>query len=275
MQIILDQLSARYPAAKSHSKAALTTATLSIDSGEQLAIIGPSGAGKTTLLHTLACALQPTQGAMLIDGQNPWLLPRSRLQKLRGQLYLAPQVPPFPPRQRVITSVLAGSLPAMGFWRSLRSLFYPVDIAKAHAALEQFDLGDKIFERVDRLSGGERQRVGLARVLMSPSKLWLVDEPLSALDPTRARQAIDSLLQQADARRCTLVVSLHQVEVALARFKRIVGLREGEILFDLPSQQVSHALLTQLYAKHLDELAPGPDNPDESLSGLTASRLTP
>ncbi len=275
MQIQLDQLSAQHQAAKPHAQPALSAASLRIGSGEQLAIIGPSGAGKTSLLHTLACALQPSLGTVKIDGQNPWLLPRSQLQKLRGQLYLAPQVPPFPPRQRVITSVLAGALPAMGFWRSLRSLIYPVDIAKAHAALEQFDLGDKIFDRVDRLSGGERQRVGLARILLSPSQLWLVDEPLSALDPTRARQAMDSLLQQAHERRCTLVVSLHQVEVALARFDRIVGLREGEILFDLPTQQVSHALLTQLYAKHEDELAAGPENPEASLSGLAASMRTP
>ena len=232
-------------------------ATLGIQPGEQVAIIGPSGAGKTTLLHALACALRPGNGQLLINGQNPWALPRSALQRLRGQLCLAPQVPPLPPRQRVITSVLAGQLPSMGLWRSLRSLFYPVDIARTHAALEQFDLGDKIFERVDRLSGGERQRVGLARLLMAPASLWLVDEPLSALDPTRARQAMDTLLREAREHQVTLVVTLHQVEVALKRFDRVIGLRDGVVAFDLPVAQVSHERLRQLYAQHEDELTPG------------------
>lgn len=262
MLIELVQLDARHPAARAGTRPALAGATLTIQSGEQVAIIGPSGAGKTTLLHAIACAIKPSAGQLLLDGQQPWRLSRAALQRLRGLLYLAPQVPPLPPRQRVITSVLAGSLPAMGFWRSLRSLFYPVDIAKAHEALEQFDMGDKIFERVDRLSGGERQRVGLARILMSPARLWLVDEPLSALDPTRSRQAMDSLLQQAHSRQCTLVTTLHQVEVALARFPRVIGLRDGVMAFDLPASQVTPALLASLYAQHEDELSAAPSPAD-------------
>ena len=106
-------------------------------------------------------------------------------------------MPPLPPRQRVVTSVLAGRLPAMGLAASLRSLFYPSDIPAAYDALDRFDLAEKLFERVDRLSGGERQRVGLARALLAPATLWLVDEPLSALDPTRSRQAIATLVDGA------------------------------------------------------------------------------
>ena len=186
------------------------------------------------------------------------------LQRLRGQLFLAPQVPPLPPRQRVVTAVLAGRLPAMGLLASLRSLFYPSDIPAAHDALERFDLADKLFERVDRLSGGERQRVGLARALLAPARLWLVDEPLSSLDPTRAQQAIATLVQQAAARGVTLVVTLHQVEVALAQFPRIVGLRDGAMAFDLPTAQVSRERLERLYAQHEHELfgdAPANEEP--------------
>ncbi|MCZ8104947.1 MAG: ATP-binding cassette domain-containing protein, partial [Burkholderiales bacterium] len=155
---------------------------------------------------------------------------------------------------RVVTAVLAGRLPAMGFAASVRSLFYPSDIPAAHEALERFDLADKLFERVDRLSGGERQRVGLARALLSPASLWLVDEPLSALDPTRSRQAIATLVEQARARGATLVATLHQVEVAIAAFPRVIGLRDGALAFDLPSREVDRARLERLYAQHEHEL---------------------
>jgi phosphonate transport system ATP-binding protein len=227
---------------------------LQIAQGEQLAVIGPSGAGKTTLMHLLACALPPLAGEYRVGDVSPWQLPTRDLQRLRGQLFLAPQVPPLPPRQRVVTAVLAGRLPAMGLLASLRSLFYPSDIPAAHAALARFDLEDKLFERVDRLSGGERQRVGLARALLAPARLWLVDEPLSALDPTRARQALASLVDVARERGITLVATLHQVDVALAQFPRIVGLRDGQLAFDLPTAQVTPTLLERLYAQHEDEL---------------------
>lgn len=228
--------------------------TLAVSEGEAVAVIGPSGAGKTTLLQLLACALRPTAGQYQVDASDPWRLGRSDLRALRGKLFLAPQVPPLPPRQRVVTAVLAGCLPAWSLARSLRSLVYPSDIAAAHAALASFDLEEKLFERVDRLSGGERQRVGLARALVTPAKLWLLDEPLSALDPLRTVQAAQTLVQAASRRGVTLVASLHHVEMALAHFPRIVGLRQGQVLFDLPAAQVTPDLLAQLYAQQEDEV---------------------
>lgn len=248
----LAEASARHPAAA--AAAALTGLNLRIAPGEQVAVIGPSGAGKTTLLHLLACALPPAGGQFDFDGRSPWALPRRELQRLRGELFLAPQTPPLPPRQRVVTAVLAGRLPAWSLWQSLRSLVYPTGIAAAREALARFDLAEKLFDRVDRLSGGERQRVGLARALLAPARLWLVDEPLSALDPTRARQALAALVAEAGARGVTLVASLHQVELALSHFPRVVGLREGRLAFDLPAEQVTPDLLARLYAQHEDEL---------------------
>jgi phosphonate transport system ATP-binding protein len=248
------QLGARHPAARAEAPAALRGLTLDVEAGTQVAVIGPSGAGKTTLLQVAAAALPPTTGRVELDGRQPWALPARELRRLRGRLFLASQVPPLPPRQRVVTAVLAGRLPAIGLARSLRSLFYPDDIEGAYAALERFGLGDKLFERVDRLSGGERQRVGLARAFLSPASLWLIDEPLSALDPTRATQAIGALVEGARARSATLVATLHQVDTALAHFPRIVGLRDGAMFFDLPTAQVTRELLAQLYAQHEDEL---------------------
>ncbi len=243
----------RHPAAQPDVPPALKALTLTVASGEQVAVIGPSGAGKTTLLHLLACALKPAAGVLQLDGVDPWVLSMHALQKQRGQLFLAPQTPPLPPRQRVITTLLAARLPRLSLWQSLRALFYPDDIASAHAALVEFDLADKLWDRVDRLSGGERQRVALARALLAPAALWLIDEPLSALDPTRARQAMDVLRRTAQSQGVTLVTALHQVDVA-ASFSRVIGLRDGELAFDCPGEQLTAERLAALYAQHEDEL---------------------
>ncbi len=254
MKIELMGIAGRHPAAKAGSVAAVQHLSLSIAAAEQVAVIGPSGAGKTTLLHLMACALEPSGGSIQLDGADPWKMSRRRLQSLRGRLFLAPQVPPLPPRQRVVNSVLAGRLPHESLWASLASLFYPRDMALAERALERFDLSEKMFDRVDRLSGGERQRVGLARAFAANASLLLVDEPLSALDPTRSQQAIASLTQFAHERGATLVATLHHVDMALANFPRIIGLRHGELAFDLPSVLVTPQHLQDLYAQHLHEL---------------------
>ena len=252
MRLELAGLAAHHPAAG--AAPALMPVSLTIERGEQVAVIGPSGAGKTTLLHVLACALRPSQGTLRLDGLDPWTLSVGALQKLRGSLFLGPQAPPLPPRQRVITAVLAGRLPRQSLWESLRSLAYPDDIEGARRALAAFDLEDKLWERVDRLSGGERQRVGLARALVAPATLWLVDEPLSSLDPARATLAIDTLTREAKARGVTLIASLHQVDVT-RRFERVVGLRDGAMQFDLAGPAVSPVRLAALYAQREHELA--------------------
>jgi phosphonate transport system ATP-binding protein len=266
MKVALHAISGRHPAARSSAPHAVQRLSLEIAAGEQVAVIGPSGAGKTTLLQLLACALRPSGGSLLLDDRNPWTMPTRGLQQLRGALFLAPQVPPLPPRQRVVTAVLAGRLPHQGLWQSLRSLVYPTGIAQADAALAHFDLSDKLFARVDRLSGGERQRVGLARALLSEARMLLVDEPLSALDPTRAGQAVATLTEAADARGATLVATLHDVPMALKHFPRIVGMRAGQLVFDLPPQQVTPALLEELYAQ---EAPPEPLLPLEEPAAQT------
>ena len=254
MEVQLHQVSARHPAAQAGAAPALVGVDLRIAAGEQVAVIGPSGAGKTTLLQVISVALPPTAGGLRLGTVDPWTLSHRQRQGLRGRLFVAPQVPPLPPRQRGVTSVLAGSLPALSLWASLRSLFYPRDIPAAYQALEAFDLGDKLFDRVDRLSGGERQRVGLARALVSPASLWLIDEPLSALDPARAQMAIRCLVERTRSAGITLVATLHQVDVALANFPRVVGMRDGRVVFDLPSSAVTRDRLQHLYDQYEHEL---------------------
>jgi phosphonate transport system ATP-binding protein len=244
----LDKVSVRHLASAPDAVPALKSIDLRVSAGEQIAIIGPSGAGKTTLLHTMAAAIQPYDGVLHFMGKSMWSLSHRERHALRQHLFLAPQTPPLPSRQRVVTSVLAGRLPAWSLWQAIRNLIKPIDPALAWQALSRFQLQDKLYARVDRLSGGERQRCALARLLVSDASLLIVDEPLSALDPSLALQTLQVLQQEAHQAQATLICSLHQVELARAHFQRIIGLRDGQIMFDSgDGKPVTDAMITALY----------------------------
>jgi phosphonate transport system ATP-binding protein len=227
---------------------ALQHVTLHLARGERVAVIGPSGAGKTSLIRLLGSALRPSEGRLEILGANPWQLSAAKLRRLRARVGVIHQSPPIPPRLRVVTAILAGRLGRWPAWKSLLSLLYPRDIAGAQAALARLDLADRLFDRCDRLSGGQLQRVGIARVLYQQPDLILADEPVSALDPALAEAALRELLAESERRGSGLFASLHAVDLALACFPRIVGLRGGEVAFDLPPARVTDTMLHALYA---------------------------
>ena len=257
----LDQLTVRHLAAANSAAPALHAIDQVVEAGEQLAIIGPSGAGKTTLLATLACAQRPAAGGFAVLGQDPWQLSDAARHQLRARLFLAPQTPPLPPRQRVVSAVLAARLPQWTLWQAIASLIKPRDPDAAFDALTRFGLGHKLYARVDRLSGGERQRCGLARLLLSTAEVFLVDEPLSALDPTLAQITLVTLQQEARVRNASLICSLHQVDMARAHFDRIVGLRDGRIVFDAPRAAVTDAMIAALYQNDQQTSPPPPHHP--------------
>ena len=244
MSIELDQVSLVHP----NGHRAVNRVSCEIGSGERVAIIGPSGAGKTTLLRLLATALRPSSGGVRILGEDPWSVGRAALRELRCRVGMVHQAPPIPPRQRVVTAVLAGRLARWPLWKGLASLVYPVDIEGARQMLARMEIADKLFERCDRLSGGQMQRVGVARVLYQQPDLLLTDEPVSAVDPALSDRVIGELNREAIERGVTLVASLHAVDLALYWFPRIIGIRGGEIAFDLPPARVTDAMLKDLYA---------------------------
>jgi phosphonate transport system ATP-binding protein len=238
---------------------ALQTINLQVAQGERVAIIGPSGAGKTTLLHVLASSLQPSQGQVSVLGLQPWALNARKRQALRARIGLIHQAPPLPPRQRVVTAVLAGKLGQWPLLKSLINLLYPVDLHGAREALTRLDLADKLFDRCDQLSGGQLQRVGIARVLYQRPELILADEPVSAMDPTLAAHTLSVLNQEASRHGATLLASLHAVDLALDHFPRVIGVRAGQLLFDLPAEAVTREQLQALYAN--EQLIRATDEP--------------
>lgn len=233
--------------------------SLAVSHGERVAIIGPSGAGKTSLLRVLGTALKPTHGAIALAGVDPWQLSGAKRRTLRASIGTIHQAAPLPPRQRVVTAVLAGKLGVWPLWKSLASLAYPLDISGARAALERVELSDRLFDRCDRLSGGQLQRVGVARVLYQQAQLILADEPVSSLDPQLADRVVGELNREAQARDVTLVASLHAVDLALSWFPRIVGVRSGQVAFDLPPVRIGKAMLEDLYASE-SAVPPTQDN---------------
>ena len=238
---------------------AIEEISLGIAHGERVAVIGPSGAGKTSMLRVLSTALRPTSGGLTVEGRDPWSLSREALRRLRARTGTIYQAPPLPPRQRVVTAVLAGRLGRWPSWKSFASLAYPLDMPGAKAALERVDLAERLFDRCDRLSGGQLQRVGVARVLYQRPDVLLADEPVSALDPQLADRVVGELNRDAIERRVTLVASLHAVDLALRWFPRVVGLRGGLVTFDLPPLKVTDAMLTELYASE-SPMPPTQDN---------------
>ncbi|MBI4205924.1 MAG: phosphonate ABC transporter ATP-binding protein [Betaproteobacteria bacterium] len=255
MSISLSEVSLVYP----NGLPAINRVSCEIGNGERVAIIGPSGAGKTTLLRMLATALRPSAGALTVLEVSPWHVGRNALRRLRSRIGMVHQSPPIPPRQRAVTAVLAGRLGRWPWWKGLLSLIYPVDIQGAEQMLARMEVADKLFERCDRLSGGQLQRVGVARVLYQQPDLILTDEPVSAVDPALSNRVIGELNREAVERGVTLVASLHAVDLALHWFPRIIGIKSGEVVFDLPPVRVTDDMLRELYASELT-YAPTQDN---------------
>jgi phosphonate transport system ATP-binding protein len=226
-------------------KIALSSLSFSIKKGEMVALIGPSGAGKTTLLNTFATLVKPDEGTLTIAGvpakklNNRKLLAK-KVGLIRQQFDLVGQLP-------VIHNVLAGRLADWSFFKSFLSLLFPQEKKAAHVALDRVGLSDKLFERTANLSGGEQQRVALARLLLQQPEIILADEPVASLDPARAEDILSMLTKLVKEESQTLITSLHSVEYARKYFTRIIAIKSGQIFFDLPVQEVTDSLLSDLY----------------------------
>jgi len=231
---------------KGRQQPRLDQVQLSLHAGERLALLGPSGAGKSTLLAVANGLLQADQGQVLWGGETLSRRPRikRRQQRLIGTLW---QDLRLIEELSVQQNLNCGRLAQWGWPKALLNLLLPLETEACAAALGQLDLDPALLaQSVGQLSGGQRQRVAIARLLRQDPLLWLADEPLSSLDPRLAGELLQLLLEQTAAPRA-LVMSLHRPDL-LAGFSRVVGLREGRILFDCAPEQLEPQALQRLYA---------------------------
>jgi putative ABC transport system ATP-binding protein len=185
--------------------------SLELAAGEHCALIGASGSGKTTLLHILAGILPPTEGGVLLEGENLYEPPRD--DRWRAQ-----RVGVVPQKLHLIES-----LSALDNVRLAQSLIGRLDDAAAEGALASLALGELRLRRPSRLSLGQQQRVAIARAVVNRPRLLLADEPTSALDDANAQAAVELLLQAADSCGALLVVATHDARVR-SRFVHVVEL---------------------------------------------------
>jgi phosphonate transport system ATP-binding protein len=225
---------------------ALREIDCAIAPGERVGIIGSSGAGKSTLLQLLNLSLPPTSGELQLFGQA---IPRSTTakRKLQRQIGMIYQDLNLVDRLAVIHNVNAGNLGRWPLWKALLSLIYPLERPAVMQILTQVGLPEKIHARTDRLSGGQQQRVAIARLLMQNPRIVLADEPTASLDRALSHDIMALLCQLCQAQGRTLVMSLHDVALARQYCDRLIGLRQGEILFDSPAAAVTEVMLQELY----------------------------
>lgn len=206
--------------ARYEDSVALSDINLTVNKGEKLAIVGPSGAGKSTLLRLIHEAY-PVAAAFV------------------------PQDDGLVETLSVFHNVYMGRLEKRPAWYNLLNLMRPFSarVTEVEAILQQLEMTEKCFEPVGRLSGGQRQRTAVARSLYQGGDLLLADEPVSAVDEHQAER----ILRLLPVYFPTIIVALHDTQLALDTCERIVGLNDGRIVLDLPSSELSVAGLAHLY----------------------------
>lgn len=242
-----------------NGRKALQQIDLSIAPGEMVALIGASGSGKSTLLRHMAGLMAGdahSPGSIEIHGRTVQCNGKiaSDIRSVRAGVGFVFQQFNLVARLPVIVNVLAGTLHKVPMWRSLIRWFTPEEKARSIEALRRVGIDECWAQRASTLSGGQQQRAAIARAMVQGAKVLLADEPIASLDPESSRKVMDILARVNREDKCTVVVSLHQVNVAMKYCARTVALHQGRVVYDGPSAALTPALLRELYGAEADEI---------------------
>ncbi|MFO7813916.1 MAG: phosphonate ABC transporter ATP-binding protein [Pelovirga sp.] len=241
--LILTQLTKRYKT----GDLALQGVSLEIPQGQVVGLIGPSGAGKSTLIRCINRLVAPTAGTVQLKELELTTLSPLALRRARRRMGMIFQEYALVERLTVMENVLSGQLGYVSFWRSLVRRFPAPAVQQAFAVLDRVGLLDHVDKRADALSGGQRQRVGIARALLQNPDLLLVDEPTASLDPKTSRQIMRLITEICAERQLAAIINIHDVALAQLFVQRIVGLRQGQVVYDGAPDGLTAEVLTDIY----------------------------
>ncbi len=247
--IEFQNVSKRYP----NGFEALKDVNLKIEQGEFVAVIGLSGAGKSTLIRTINRMHDISDGTLTVDGTNVMELQGKSLRAFRRKIGMIFQSFNLITRTTVIKNVLTAFVPELPWWRAFFGIFKKEEKMAALESLDKMGILDKAFVRADQLSGGQQQRVALARTLAQNPQIILADEPVASLDPVTARQVMDDFQRINQDMNITVIINIHHVELALQYASRVVGIREGRIVYDGPASKVDQEILDSIYQGEREE----------------------
>ncbi|MEC1178461.1 phosphonate ABC transporter ATP-binding protein [Metasolibacillus meyeri] len=232
---------------------ALKDINLKIEQGEYVAVIGLSGAGKSTLIRCINRMHDITDGSLQVNGVEVSTLKGQEIRTLRRGIGMIFQSFNLVSRMSALKNVLVSFVPDMPFWRKALGIFTKQQKIEALEALDQMKILDKSFTRVDQLSGGQQQRVALARTLAQKPQIILADEPVASLDPVTAQQVMSDFQRINEELNMTIIMNIHHVELALEYATRVIGIRNGEIVYDGPASAVTENVLNHIYNGKLKE----------------------
>jgi len=233
---------------------ALQNVTLEIEQGEFIAIIGLSGAGKSTLIRLINKMHGVTEGELIVNDTivNDDLKGKS-LRKFRRGIGMVFQSFNLIGRTTVLNNVLAARVADISFFPSLIGLYSRKDKIVALNALDKLGILEKAYSRADQLSGGQMQRVALARTLAQEPKIILADEPVASLDPITATQVMKDFEKINKEFNITVLANMHHVDMALKYARRVIGIKDGEVVYDGPASKVDNDLLKMVYGRELTD----------------------
>ena len=236
---------------------ALKNVSFEVKDGEFLAIIGLSGSGKSTLLRCINRLIDPTAGRVIWDGVDITAARGKELRLIRRQIGMIFQQFNLVRRSSVMTNVLSGRLGYADPLWSLVGRFSAEDRQRALAALERVGIPEKADNRADQLSGGQQQRVGIARALMQEPRLMLADEPVASLDPVLAHSILQylELLNRQDG--ITVLCSLHFLDLVHRYASRVIGLKDGELVFDGLPSELTRQRFKEVYGEEAEMVTVG------------------